>query len=142
MPRLPAQTRRRLFAAASTATLALAGSGALPGRVRAAGNLPPELLLAGAPDDYIGYGFIPRYFPQTGHNVGGAFLRFFVAAGGVDVLGLPLSEEVPRDGHTVQWFQDARLEWWPENPPAEQVQYGLVGQEHLKLAAKFVPASA
>jgi peptidoglycan/xylan/chitin deacetylase (PgdA/CDA1 family) len=83
-----------------------------------------------------------RYFPETGHNVGGAFLRFFVAAGGADVLGLPLSEEVPQNGHTAQWFQNARLEWWPENPPGEQVQFGLIGQEHLQLAVRYVPASA
>ncbi len=83
-----------------------------------------------------------RYFPETGHNVGGAFLRFFIAAGGADALGLPLSEEVPQNGHTAQWFQNARLEWWPENPPGEQVQFGLIGQEHLQLAARFVPPSA
>jgi hypothetical protein len=33
------------------------------------------------------------YFPETGHNVRGAFLQIFQTIGGVDVVGLPLSEE-------------------------------------------------
>jgi peptidoglycan/xylan/chitin deacetylase (PgdA/CDA1 family) len=84
-----------------------------------------------------------RYFPETGHNLGGAFLRHFVDAGGVDVFGYPISEEVAENGHTVQWFQNARLEWWPENPAGQQVRYGLIGAEHLKeTARRFVPVVA
>ena len=83
-----------------------------------------------------------RYFRETGHNVGNAFLVFFEAMGGADVLGLPLSEEVSEDGVTVQWFQKARLEWRPNNPPGQRVQLGLIGQEHLKLAAEYVPRAA
>jgi peptidoglycan/xylan/chitin deacetylase (PgdA/CDA1 family) len=83
-----------------------------------------------------------RYFPETGHNVGNAFLRFFVDAGGVEALGLPLSEEVEEHGRTVQWFQHARLEWWPEHPAGRRVQYGLIGEEHLRQVATTVPAAA
>jgi hypothetical protein len=74
-----------------------------------------------------------RYFPETGHNVGSAFLTFFEAAGGVDALGLPISEEVEEHGRPVQWFERVRLEWWPENRPGRQVQFGLIGEEHLQL---------
>ncbi len=83
-----------------------------------------------------------RYYPETGHNLGGAFLQFFDAAGGRDALGYPISEEVPENGHIVQWFQNARLEWWPENPPGAQVQYGLIGTEALRASLHDVPVEA
>jgi peptidoglycan/xylan/chitin deacetylase (PgdA/CDA1 family) len=83
-----------------------------------------------------------RYFPETGHNLGQGFLVFFEQAGGIDVLGYPISEEVWEHGHTVQWFQNARLEWWPETEPAHQFQYGLVGEEHLLQVLSEVPPEA
>jgi peptidoglycan/xylan/chitin deacetylase (PgdA/CDA1 family) len=83
-----------------------------------------------------------RYFPETGHNLGHGFLVFFEEAGGVEALGYPISEEVEEHGHAVQWFQNARLEWWPEHEPARQIQYGLLGAEHLQAAGRQVPLSA
>ena len=83
-----------------------------------------------------------RYFAETGHNVGQGFLRFFVDAGGGDVLGYPISEEVAENGHTVQWFEHARLEWWPELARGRQIQYGLLGAEHLRENAEHVPEAA
>ena len=50
-----------------------------------------------------------RYFPETGHNVGGGFLRFFVENGGAPALGYPISEEVvktdtpPSGSSTCGW---------------------------------------
>jgi peptidoglycan/xylan/chitin deacetylase (PgdA/CDA1 family) len=41
----------------------------------------------------------------------------------------------------VQWFETARLEWWPENPPGQQVQFGLVGEEHLRATESVPPAA-
>ncbi|CAA9250193.1 MAG: N-acetylmuramoyl-L-alanine amidase [uncultured Chloroflexi bacterium] len=54
------------------------------------------------------------YFPETGHNVSAAFRRFFEANGGIRLFGYPRTEELVEDGRTVQYFQRARLEWWPE----------------------------
>jgi len=72
-----------------------------------------------------------RYFPETGHLVGGAILRFFESYGGVEIFGYPLTEEIavgPEDrGGVVQWFQRGRLEWRPDTG----VQAGLTGQELL-----------
>jgi peptidoglycan/xylan/chitin deacetylase (PgdA/CDA1 family) len=83
-----------------------------------------------------------RYFRETGHNVGRSFLVFFEAAGGVDALGLPLSEEVEEYGRPVQWFERVRLEWWPERPAGERVQFGLIGEAHLEANVDEVPAEA
>jgi hypothetical protein len=57
-----------------------------------------------------------RYYEQTGHNVGGAFLEFYDANGGVQTFGLPLSEAFldSDSGLTVQYFEHVRLEWHPD----------------------------
>ena len=73
-----------------------------------------------------------RYFPQTGHIVSHAFLTFFDQHGGETMLGFPLSEARIENGTIVQWFEKARLEWHPENPPPYQVQLGLIGEERYK----------
>ncbi|HEV2123263.1 MAG TPA: polysaccharide deacetylase family protein [Chloroflexota bacterium] len=83
-----------------------------------------------------------RYYPETGHNVGHGFLAFFDEAGGEAVLGYPLSEEVWEYGHTVQWLQNARLEWWPEAESPRKTQLGLIGEEHLRQVASGVPPEA
>ncbi|NNJ11902.1 hypothetical protein EKD04_016335 [Chloroflexales bacterium ZM16-3] len=74
-----------------------------------------------------------RFFAETGHAVGGAFLAFWTQNGGLDVFGLPISEafdEVLPDGNAyrVQYFERARMELHPEaaGTPYE-VQAGLLG---------------
>jgi uncharacterized protein YkwD len=69
-----------------------------------------------------------RYFPNTGNSVGGAFLKFFDAYGGVRVFGLPLTNEIQENGRTVQYFERQRFEYFPEatGTPYE-VQLGLLG---------------
>ncbi len=54
------------------------------------------------------------YFAATGHSIQGDILRFWQAQGGVAIFGYPLSEELTEDGHTVQYFERARLEHHPE----------------------------
>lgn len=83
-----------------------------------------------------------RYFPETGHAVGGAFLRFWEANGGLDNFGLPISEEfdeVLPDGLTyrVQYFERVRLEYHPQyaGTPYE-VQLGLLGRALLSNEAR------
>ncbi|NTW98125.1 MAG: hypothetical protein HGB28_06190, partial [Oscillochloris sp.] len=73
------------------------------------------------------------FFAETGHSLGGAFLTFWAQNGGIDVFGLPISEEfdeVLPDGRTyrAQYFERARLELHPEagGSPYE-VQSGLLG---------------
>ncbi|MDW8145988.1 MAG: SH3 domain-containing protein [Roseiflexaceae bacterium] len=98
-----------------------------------------------------------RFFPETGHNVCGAFLSRWRADGleldgrpgktvaeNLALFGLPLSgviEETLSDGKTyqVQWFERARFEMHPANPPQYRVLLGLLGKEVRSLAAQ--PAS-
>jgi hypothetical protein len=74
-----------------------------------------------------------RFFAETGHALGGAFLTFWEQNGGLDVFGLPISEEfdeVLPDGkaYRVQYFERARLELHLEvADPLYQVQAGLLG---------------
>lgn len=46
--------------------------------------------------------------------VHGAMLRFFEQMGGEAVLGAPLTNEQKEDGLVVQYFENARLEWWSQ----------------------------
>lgn len=69
-----------------------------------------------------------RYFPNSGHSIGGSFLKFFDANGGVNVFGLPITDEILENGTTVQYFERQRFEYHPElaGTPYE-VQLSLLG---------------
>jgi predicted deacylase len=63
---------------------------------------------------------VGRLFPETGHTLKEAFLDFWERGGGVDVFGLPLSEEfeaTAADGRrrTVQYLERAVLAYYPED---------------------------
>lgn len=86
-----------------------------------------------APQSYFVSTSEQRFFPETGHAVGGAFLRFYDGNGGLDAFGYPISEEfdeVLPDGraYRVQYFERVRMEYHPElgGTPYE-VQLGLLG---------------
>ena len=53
-----------------------------------------------------------EYFPQTGHNVSGDFLRYYQSVPNPTlVFGYPLTEQfISNDGKTIQYFQRARFE--------------------------------
>jgi hypothetical protein len=90
-----------------------------------------------------------RYFPETGHNICGEILAAWRANGleldgrsgkteaeSLGLFGLPLSDpqtETLGDGrqYVVQWFERARFELHPENPPPFNVLLGLLGNETL-----------
>jgi len=80
-----------------------------------------------------------QYFPQTGHNLSGAFLQYWQTHGGLFVHGYPISEpamETGTDGkqYLTQWFERSRFELHPENTgtPYEV----LLGQLGRQLAEK------
>ena len=70
-----------------------------------------------------------RYFEQTGHNVSGAFLRYWETHGALFVYGFPISEQleevnpIDRKIYTVQYFERARFELHRE------VLLGLMGTQ-------------
>ena len=74
-----------------------------------------------------------RYFPQTGHNVSGAFLTKFQALGGVDVLGYPITEALPAaPGFTDQYFQHLKLR---RDNATGDVSLRPVGREFIAMLA-------
>jgi hypothetical protein len=87
-----------------------------------------------------------RYFPDTGHSLGGGFRVAWEAHGGAAVFGLPISEEwgtLTPDGEPVvyQVFQHARFEWWPDKAGTdEEITFGLLGLELLLHLGWIEPA--
>jgi hypothetical protein len=73
-----------------------------------------------------------RFFPETGHSVGGRFLEFWQRNGGLPVFGYPLTAERQEDGRTVQYFERARFELHPENQPPYDVLLGRLGVRMLE----------
>ncbi|HEY8600151.1 MAG TPA: hypothetical protein VIL85_17070 [Thermomicrobiales bacterium] len=96
-------------------------------------SLPTANIAAPLPD--------ATYFRETGHNVGGRFLAYWQANGGLAQFGYPLSEElreILEDGreYTVQYFERARFERHPTNPPPYDV---LLGQFGRRILGALVP---
>jgi len=71
-----------------------------------------------------------EYFYSTGHYVKGPFLDFFHSRGGVRIFGYPQTEPFydPQIGLWVQYFDNARIEWHPDNPEPYRVQIGLLAE--------------
>ena len=77
-----------------------------------------------------------RYFPETSHSLAGGFKLYWEDNGGLDVFGLPISEEFeevnPADGNTyiVQYFERARFEYHPEHQGTPyETQLGHLGRQ-------------
>ena len=72
-----------------------------------------------------------RFFAETGQSICFAFLEFFEANGGINQFGYPISGFEDHDGRIVQYFQKARFEWHPENPPGQWVTVGNLGLRYF-----------
>jgi hypothetical protein len=68
-------------------------------------------------------------FSETGFQVCYAFLDFFRENGGVEQFGLPISNFEYKYGRIVQYFQNARFEWYPELPSKHRVKLADLGSE-------------
>ncbi|HKP52077.1 MAG TPA: hypothetical protein VJ183_05440 [Chloroflexia bacterium] len=77
-------------------------------------------------------------FPETGMHLGGLFLEYWNAHGGLAQQGYPISEELTEisdlDGqpYTVQYFERAVFELHPENAPQYQVLLSHLGTFQYK----------
>jgi hypothetical protein len=75
------------------------------------------------------------YFPETQHNLGGAFYTYWKNNGGLAIFGYPLTEEFKEESptepgkiYTVQYFQRNRFEYHPEKAGTPyEVLLGLLG---------------
>jgi Glycosyl hydrolases family 39 len=73
-----------------------------------------------------------RFFKETGHLVEGLFLQYWQERGGLPIFGFPISNAYQEGSLEVQWFERARMEVHPENPPGMRVLLGHLGNEALK----------
>ncbi len=69
-------------------------------------------------------------FGQVAPCVQGAFLDFYRQSDGLNVFGLPISEQLNEGDLRVQYFENVRLEWHPEAPTGQQVRVGFIGRAH------------
>ncbi len=94
-----------------------------------------EGLMSTDPFKQVGDNHQGVYFKETGHNVSGDFLKYWMAFGDLAVYGYPLSEPYTdqKTGLTVQYFQRQRFEWHPGAWPERfNVLLGLLGDEYLQ----------
>ena len=83
----------------------------------------------------------PRQFSATNTVVHGAMLRYYDQMGGESVLGQPLTNEQSEDGHVVQYFENARLEWWPQRDQVRLSPLGRLLYPHWRFFAKEEPVT-
>ena len=84
-----------------------------------------------------------RYFPQTGHWIGGGFRQkweeYEALGKALECIGYPITDEMQETiggrVYTVQYFERARFEWHTESGQGV-VLFGLLGNEAL---ARRVP---
>jgi hypothetical protein len=69
-----------------------------------------------------------RAYSQTGHSVCFAFLEFFDSYGGLAQFGNPISDFELYNGRIVQYFENARFEWYPELPGGQKVVLANLGR--------------
>ncbi len=102
---------RRLTLLLLTAVLALGAIVAVPSGQRAAAG--------------------ERYCPPgVSYCAENAFLAFWQANGGLEILGLPVSQPFVDDrGLIVQYYERAIMEWHPENAAQYQVLLTLLGND-------------
>jgi hypothetical protein len=74
-----------------------------------------------------------RYIPETQHIIQYGFKEVWETRGGERIFGYPISEEIDEvlengEWHTVQYFERARFEYWPERPDGDRVLLTNLGR--------------
>jgi hypothetical protein len=83
------------------------------------------------PDTVLPNSEAGRYFSETGHSVQYAFWRYYLAHGGLDILGYPITEAKAEGEYLVQYFERMRLEWHPERRVEDWIVPGHLGREYI-----------
>lgn len=76
-------------------------------------------------------GTTSNYFADTGHNVNGEFWVYYQNTPNASlVFGSPITEAFNdvQTGRLIQYFQRARFEYFPENPPGQRVKLSSLGE--------------
>jgi hypothetical protein len=71
-------------------------------------------------------------FPQVEFSTCHNFLDFFNRNGGIQQFGYPVSNLELLHGRFVQYFQAARLEYWPERPYGQRVVVSNFGRQYFE----------
>lgn len=69
------------------------------------------------------------FFAETGHQICSPFRERWEQSGGLMRHGLPLTDAFEENGRQAQYFERSRFELHPDNPPAFQIQLGLLSRE-------------
>ena len=75
--------------------------------------------------------FYPNVSP--GYYICFDFLGFFKENGGVSQFGYPISNFETQDGWIVQYFQNARFEWHPQNQDGQWVTVSDLGSQYFHI---------
>lgn len=87
---------------------------------------PPQPVIGQSiPDDGQGRP-TSAFFTEVGHNLNGELLAHWLNNGQFRIYGFPISEPLTERGRTVQYFERARLEVWPEYAGTEWVVQGTL----------------
>lgn len=65
---------------------------------------------------------------DNGYSVCYAFLQFYETYDGATHFGKPVSNLEVIDGRYIQYFEYARMEWWPERPAGQRVVLSDLGR--------------
>ncbi len=99
------------------------------GHVTVTVGTDPILIERAGQDLAVAQGGRCQYFAPTGQSACNQFLDFWNKYGGLSIFGYPISPELTENGHTVQYFERAKLEYHPENAGTDwEVEGELVGK--------------
>ncbi len=76
------------------------------------------------------------YFSETGQTVALDFVQFWLDSGGKDLFGLPITPEYDEAGISIQWFERARFERWPDR---HGIVLPLLADEYLAATGTAPP---
>ncbi|MDQ3779393.1 MAG: L,D-transpeptidase [Chloroflexota bacterium] len=68
------------------------------------------------------------YIPETGQLIDGVFLDLWRGWGAANGFGYPITPEFEENGRIVQYYGYAKLEYWPDDPNGNVVQFGNLGE--------------
>jgi hypothetical protein len=77
-----------------------------------------------------------RTFNPSGYRVCYTFLDFYNENGGRQQFGDPISNAEVHNGRVVQYFQNARFEWYPELEKGQRVLLAHLGSEYFARQAE------